>query len=177
MVIISKQTNKVKEYNFENTYLLDTYIRPTVYLKPMEQGPCWKADSPSAGIKISSPLSFITVLTRDRQWTLYWARWIHSTSSHPIHLRYILILSSDSGPRLGLPRCIWEDNITVDLKEVNWGYRLDPCGPLSGCKWSNRSAIGLQIFFHFSIPTYWYWCEDGAMTFILFLRLPHFKYN
>jgi len=37
---------------------------------------------------------FITVLTRARHWSLCWARWIQSTPSHSISLRFILILSS-----------------------------------------------------------------------------------
>jgi hypothetical protein len=44
---------------------------------------------------------FITVFTRAHHWSLSWARWIHCTSSHPISLRFVLILSSF--PRLGLP--------------------------------------------------------------------------
>jgi hypothetical protein len=44
---------------------------------------------------------FTIVLTRVRHWSLPWARWIHSTLSHPISLRFIIILSSDLRP--GLP--------------------------------------------------------------------------
>jgi hypothetical protein len=36
---------------------------------------------------------FITVFTTARHWSLFWARWIQSTISHPITLRLILILS------------------------------------------------------------------------------------
>jgi hypothetical protein len=36
---------------------------------------------------------FITVLKRSCHWPLYWARWIQSTSSQPISLIPILILS------------------------------------------------------------------------------------
>jgi hypothetical protein len=35
---------------------------------------------------------FITVFTRARHWSLFWARLIHSTPSHPISLRFILLL-------------------------------------------------------------------------------------
>jgi hypothetical protein len=38
--------------------------------------------------------SFITVFTGDRYWSLSWARWIQCTTSYPISLRSILILSS-----------------------------------------------------------------------------------
>jgi hypothetical protein len=38
--------------------------------------------------------SLAAVFTRSRQWTLFWARWIHSTSSHRIYFTSILILSS-----------------------------------------------------------------------------------
>jgi hypothetical protein len=44
---------------------------------------------------------FITVLTRTRHWLLSWATCVHSTSSHPISLLSIQILSSHL--RLGLP--------------------------------------------------------------------------
>jgi len=37
---------------------------------------------------------FITVFRRESNWTLSWARWIQTTASYPITLRYILILSS-----------------------------------------------------------------------------------
>jgi hypothetical protein len=44
---------------------------------------------------------FITVFTTAHHWFLSWARWIHSTPSHPISLRPILILSYHL--RWGLP--------------------------------------------------------------------------
>jgi hypothetical protein len=37
--------------------------------------------------------SFITVFTRVRHWSLFWARWIQSTPPHTIYLKSILILS------------------------------------------------------------------------------------
>jgi hypothetical protein len=40
-----------------------------------------------------STRKFITVFTRDRQWSLSWARWIHSTPSHHICFTSILIFS------------------------------------------------------------------------------------
>jgi len=36
---------------------------------------------------------FITVFVTSRHWSLYWAIWIQSTTSHPISLRSVLILS------------------------------------------------------------------------------------
>jgi hypothetical protein len=45
--------------------------------------------------------SFITVFTRAYHWSLPWDRWIQSTTSHPISIIPILILSSYL--RLGLP--------------------------------------------------------------------------
>jgi hypothetical protein len=45
-------------------------------------------------------LLFFTMFTWPRCWTLSWARWIQSTSSHTIYLRWILKLSSYL--RLGL---------------------------------------------------------------------------
>jgi hypothetical protein len=44
---------------------------------------------------------FINVFTRAVHWSLFWARSIQSTPSHPISLRSILILSTYL--RLGLP--------------------------------------------------------------------------
>jgi hypothetical protein len=44
---------------------------------------------------------FITVFTRARYWSLSWARSMQSIPSHPLSLRYILILSTYLG--LGLP--------------------------------------------------------------------------
>jgi len=44
---------------------------------------------------------FITVLTTVRHWSPTWARWIQSTHSHPVSLRYILILPFHL--HLGLP--------------------------------------------------------------------------
>jgi hypothetical protein len=37
---------------------------------------------------------FITMLTRTRHWSLFWARCIQSTNSHPFSLKSVLILSS-----------------------------------------------------------------------------------
>jgi hypothetical protein len=51
---------------------------------------------------------FITVFTTSRYLSLCWARWIHSTSSHPNSLTSILILSSRpylSRPSVLLPWC------------------------------------------------------------------------
>jgi hypothetical protein len=47
---------------------------------------------------------FITMLTTACFWSLSWARWIHSTTSHPISLRYILELYFPLS--LGLPRSL-----------------------------------------------------------------------
>jgi hypothetical protein len=44
---------------------------------------------------------FITVFTRTRHWSLSWVTWIQSELSHPVSLKYILILSSHV--RVGLP--------------------------------------------------------------------------
>jgi len=58
----------------------------------------WKANCHSACQKISFFLygtqRLITVFTRARQWSVSWARWIQSTSSHPASLRSIPILPS-----------------------------------------------------------------------------------
>jgi hypothetical protein len=55
----------------------------------MEQGSSREADSQS----LSQESNFITVFTRARHWTVSRDRWIQSTSSHPISLRSIQILS------------------------------------------------------------------------------------
>jgi hypothetical protein len=70
----------------------------------MEQSPSWEADGHSATQEITpfhGNRTFITVFTRARHWSLFWTRWIQSTPSHPITLRYILILSFHL--RLDLP--------------------------------------------------------------------------
>jgi hypothetical protein len=43
---------------------------------------------------------FITVFTRACHWSLSWARWIQSTSSHTLSVRSIMILSSHVRLRL-----------------------------------------------------------------------------
>jgi hypothetical protein len=49
--------------------------------------------------------SLITVFKRARHLSKFWARCIHSTTSHPVSLRYILILSCLL--RLWLPSCLF----------------------------------------------------------------------
>jgi hypothetical protein len=58
----------------------------------MEHSPSTEADSTSSGQecpRLSSKLNVRTVFTTDRQQSLRWARWIHSTSSQIVSLRSI----------------------------------------------------------------------------------------
>jgi len=62
-----------------------------------EQSTSLEAVSHSASQEILRLLwtrRFITVFIRARNWSLIWAKCIQSTTSHPISLRSILILSS-----------------------------------------------------------------------------------
>jgi hypothetical protein len=70
----------------------------------MEQNPSWEANSYTASQEISHILwnrKFIIVFTRGHHWSLSWARFNQSTTSHPIS---ILILSSRLC--LGLQICL-----------------------------------------------------------------------
>jgi len=62
----------------------------------MDQSPSWEAES-SQPVKIFPDLyrawRFITAF-RSRPWSVSWARWTQSTTSHSISLRSILILFS-----------------------------------------------------------------------------------
>ena len=64
----------------------------------MEQSACWKASSFSGsqenhdvGTEFRTSLPFFTGRCH---WSLFWARWIQSISSHPISIRSILKLFS-----------------------------------------------------------------------------------
>jgi len=54
---------------------------------------------------------FITVFTKYDKYCLFWARWIHSTTSDPIFLRSILILPSHL--RLGFPSVLFRFPIKI----------------------------------------------------------------
>jgi hypothetical protein len=56
---------------------------------------------------------FITVFTRPRLWSLSWAGTIHSTPSHPISVRSILMLSSHL--RLGLENGVYLSGFTIHI--------------------------------------------------------------
>jgi hypothetical protein len=63
-------------------YLYITYLTDST-----EQSPYWEADSPSASQEtpaFNAGKKFITVLTRDRHFSLSWARWTQSKTWHPI---------------------------------------------------------------------------------------------
>lgn len=56
----------------------------------MKRSP-WEVNSCSLSQEISC-WSFLIVYARCCCWTIYWATWIQSTSSHPVSLRSILVL-------------------------------------------------------------------------------------
>jgi len=56
---------------------------------------------------------FITVLTTAPHWPLSWARWIQSTPSHSISLRFIQILSFHL--RLGLGSGIFPSGFATSI--------------------------------------------------------------
>jgi hypothetical protein len=58
----------------------------------MEQSPSWEASQEIP--RFYGTRKFITIFTTARRWSLSWARWIQSKSSHPSSLKCILILSS-----------------------------------------------------------------------------------
>jgi len=63
----------------------------------MEQSPSWEANSRLASQELPAfhgTWRFITVFTRAYHWSLFWARIMQSTPSHPISLRSIPVLSS-----------------------------------------------------------------------------------
>jgi len=63
----------------------------------MEWSSCWETNNHSASEEITAfrgTRRFITVFTRAPHWSLSWARWIQSATSHLISLRSILLLFS-----------------------------------------------------------------------------------
>jgi hypothetical protein len=62
----------------------------------MEQRPSWEANSKAVKEfpTFYGTRRFITVFTRTRHWSLYWARWIQFTFSRPVSLRSTLTLTS-----------------------------------------------------------------------------------
>jgi hypothetical protein len=41
----------------------------------------------------------------------------------------VLVGKTEGKKVLGKPRHRWEDGIRMDLKEIGWGFRVDPVGP------------------------------------------------
>jgi hypothetical protein len=71
----------------------------------MEESPSSETKSLSTSQEIPhlhGTQRFFTVFKRFGHWSSSWARWIQFTTSHPTHVRFILILSSHL--RLVLPR-------------------------------------------------------------------------
>jgi hypothetical protein len=71
------------------------------------QNPSWEADSHSFSQDIHRRLwnqKFIIVFIVVCHWSISWVRWIQSTTSNPVFLRYILVLSSTpSSPKWSIP--------------------------------------------------------------------------
>jgi hypothetical protein len=58
----------------------------------------------------------------------------------------VLVVKPERKKPLGRPRCIWEDNIMMDVQEVVcWGYGLDWAG--SGYRWRTivNAVMNLRV--------------------------------
>jgi hypothetical protein len=62
-----------------------------------------------------------TVFTTARHWSLFWSRWIYTTSSHLISLRFILILSSYLWLRF--PSCLL---LSCFRSKIVYGFLISP---------------------------------------------------
>jgi hypothetical protein len=94
-------------------------------MKSMEQIPSWKAESYSASQEITRLLCNPRVhyrVQKTRYWSQSWARWIVSTFSYPISLRFILILSTNL--RLYLPSGLFPSEF---LTTFFYAFVVSPC--------------------------------------------------
>jgi hypothetical protein len=97
--------------------------------------------------------SFITVFTRARHWSPFWARWIQSTSSKPLSLRPILILSFDL--RADLPRCLFPSELLTKI----WMHLSSiPCmlyASLFHPPWFDEpNSIWWRLSTNYTVPNY-----------------------
>jgi len=78
----------------------------------MQQISSWEAESRSASEKIPNRLWNIRV-HKNPPLILSWARWIQFTPSHPISLKFVLILSSHI--RLNLPSTVFPSDLPIKI--------------------------------------------------------------
>jgi hypothetical protein len=81
---------------------------------------------------------FMEDFTRYRHWFLFWARWIQSTRSFPIPLRYLLILS--------YPLCLY---LSSGLTPSGFSYALSSCMHISTSSplvWTSRQYFYWSLY-------------------------------
>jgi hypothetical protein len=100
---------------------------------------------------------FSTVFTRALHWFLSRARSIHSVTSHPISLRYILILSSRL--RLGLHSCLFPSGFPTNILYALPFSRIRATCPAlsSSLTLSNKISTKFKKYFKETICTIEYY--------------------
>jgi hypothetical protein len=91
-------------------------------------------------ILYSSPNIIRQIKSRRRKWAGHVAR-----MGEERKLYRVLVGKSEGKKPLGRPRRRWEDGIKMDLKEISWGYRVEPFGsglaPVAGsCEYGDEPA-------------------------------------
>jgi len=125
----------------------------------MEQSPSWAADSYSATWKFLAfygTQNFIIVFTRNRNCSLSWTRFIHSTPSQPISLRSTRILSSHV--YLGLPSCLFPSGFQT---KIIYAFIISPM----------RAACSAHLILDLLILII-FWCSLRLMKFLVVKSSP-----